>query len=525
MQPATASTPPTIARRGGRSPSSQNAMGMARSGAVAAMGSTTPLGGANTKRPFFTADKTGTYIASLIVSNGIAAASLPATVTITAGKCGTNKPVVATTAASPDKVTPGVTVALSAKVTDDDIDTCKLPRTLSYQWKITKSPAGSSAPLLGATTLTPSFIPDRAGDYEITLIATDDLGRASVPKAQPVTVSGCDTAAPVVTEIKPNPLTPNVGTPVQLTATITDADTEPMCGLTESFTYAWSLLEIPLASKASLNVAGAANPSFTPDVPGDYLVGLIASDAKGHPSAQATKKITVAVCNSNVPVIATINVNPAAPNTNKLVTLTATISDADTLDPCLQAETFSYQWVLVTTPNGSKAQLSAANTSNPTFTPDLVGDYTVSLIVADTIGHKSAAKTQKISTTQCGSTPPVALLQELFPETSAIGAPVVGKNMATGEVVQLCADSSCTKPPGIASNDPDNSAACGNLGQTLSYKWAFLELPAGSKAKLNETAVSNPSFTADVNGKYVVGLTVTDSTNLSSKTTFTVTSN
>ena len=44
MQPATAITPPTTERRVGRSPSSQNAIGMETKGVVATIGRTMPLG-------------------------------------------------------------------------------------------------------------------------------------------------------------------------------------------------------------------------------------------------------------------------------------------------------------------------------------------------------------------------------------------------------------------------------------------------------------------------------------------------
>ncbi len=494
-------------------------------------GSTVQLGGANTAKPYFTPDKTGAYRLSLVVSNGVATSD-PAFVSVTAGKCGTNLPVVDTAAATPaDKVTPGTLVGFTATVHDDDQTTCKLDRKLSFQWKITKAPAGSTAPLLAATTLTPSFVPDKIGDYEVTLTVTDDLGR-STSKAVTVKVGECLTHAPAVMDIKASPsAAPNIGQATQLTATITDADADMTCGEPPSYSYSWSFVQLPAGSTATFNAPTADDPTFTPDVPGDYIIGLVVTDPAGHKSDKKTTTVSATTCGSAPPVFdktTPIASNPASPNTNKLVTLTANFTDADVGGTCNEPAIFTYQWVLTSTPNGSKTQLSSTTVASPTFVPDLVGEYDVTLVVADFKGHKSQPATVAIKSTNCGSTPPVAQLQELFPETGALGPPngqtnVNGKAATTGEVVQLCADTACTKPAATASNDPDNTNC--NAGQTLSYKWQFTELPAGSKAKLNDPNIYDPSFQSDVNGKYVVQLTVTDSTNLSSKVTFTISTN
>jgi len=47
-------------------------------------------------------------------------------------------------------------------------------------------------------------------------------------------------------------------------------------------------------------------------------------------------------------------------------------------------------------------------------------------------------------------------------------------------------------------------------GDPLSYKWQFVTMPYGSSAKLSDSTISNPWFTVDVMGSYVVRLTVSD---------------
>ena len=49
-------------------------------------------------------------------------------------------------------------------------------------------------------------------------------------------------------------------------------------------------------------------------------------------------------------------------------------------------------------------------------------------------------------------------------------------------------------------------------GDPLSYSWT-LNAPGGSSATLSDGAVANPSFVADVGGKYLVTLVVNDGTN------------
>ena len=44
----------------------------------------------------------------------------------------------------------------------------------------------------------------------------------------------------------------------------------------------------------------------------------------------------------------------------------------------------------------------------------------------------------------------------------------------------------------------------------LSYAWAFTSMPSGSEAILSDSGIANPSFTADLDGTYVLSLTVND---------------
>lgn len=476
-------------------------------------GSHAVLEAATTSKPFFTADRSGTYVARLIVADG-QTTSVPDSVFVEAGSCGANVPVIDAVAATPEKPNGGELVALSATVTHaDESADCKLTRTESYAWKLTKVPAGSEPQLLAGDTATPSFTPAMVGDYQVSLVVTDDLGHPSAPKLFDLAVGTCGTATPSVSTIAASPAAPGVGATVQLAATVEDADTMAPCSSIESYTYAWKLLALPGGSNSMLNLDSAESPSFQPDVAGMYLVGVVVTDAKGHASAQQTFEVAIAECGGNVPMVSTITANPTMPAANQLVLLSAQVDDADTSMNCGLSESFIYDWKLVGVPAGSLAKLNSASVASPSFTPDKTGDYLVALGVTDAQKHQSIVKQKNISTSTCGQTPPTALIAEVFPDAVSAAANLVAPKAPVAGAIQLSA---------AASSDADNTNNCGP--QTLSYAWSFLELPPGSTATLNNATLVNPSFSADVMGKYVVQLLVTDSTKLTSTAaTFTVT--
>ena len=105
-------------------------------------------------RPIFTVDKPGNYVAQLIVNDG-KLSSAPATVTITTQ----NSPPVAN--AGPDQsVARGAMVHLDGSgSTDPDGD------QLTFSWSITSKPAGSTAVLIGPTSMAPTFVVDKSGVY------------------------------------------------------------------------------------------------------------------------------------------------------------------------------------------------------------------------------------------------------------------------------------------------------------------------------------------------------------------------
>ena len=372
-------------------------------------GSSATLIGPDAPKPSFVADLPGDYVVELTVSNGTVTGE-KATATIKAGPCGTNLPVVESVAAKPTAASVGEAVTVSAVVTDADIDApCGLARVLSRAWTLSKVPPGSGASLTVSGLEEPFFVPDLQGDYTVTLVVTDELGRKSEPKSVDVAVTDCSENVPVIDSVTPSTASPVVGQVVQLMAAISDADTLAPCNLPESISYAWTLVGQPAGSTVVLNNPLAAGPSFAPDLEGDYSIKLVVTDAKGHESAAVTTTITAATCGGAAPTAILQELVPemAGPasavigpdvGVNHIVQLSATGStDADSAPPCSLPQTLSYEWSFLALPAGSSAKINDTTIVNPSFSTDYAGTYVVGLVVTDSTGKKSAQATFTIT--------------------------------------------------------------------------------------------------------------------------------
>lgn len=169
---------------------------------------------------------------------------------------------------------------------------------------------------------------------------------------------------PVAAIAAPGTATP--GSPVALSSgTSSGAFGNPL-------SYAWSLTSRPAGSAASLS-SSAPSASFTPDLPGVYVVSLTVSQTQPAGTPPATAEANVRV--NNVPVASIAG--PATDNVGLPVTFTGTASAQD------NGQTLSYRWVLVSRPAGSSASLPASNIPDVLFTPDVGGTYEIGLRVND----------------------------------------------------------------------------------------------------------------------------------------------
>lgn len=226
--------------------------------------------------------------------------------------------------------------------------------------------------------------------------------------------------------------------------------------------YAWSFDSKPAGSNATFGNANAVSTTFTPDVLGNYVIRLTVT------AAGFTDSSTVLISTSNSAPVANAG-NPQSVRPGTLVTLDGTQSfDND-------GDAITYRWVL-SPPAGSAATLNNQTLPNPNFNVDILGTYTATLIVND--GYEdSNASTVIISTS---NSPPIANAGSSLSVT--VGTPVTLN--------------------GSESSDADND--------TLTYTWAFISVPVGSNVTLSDPNNPSPTFTPNVTGTYVAGLTVND---------------
>lgn len=418
-------------------------------------------------RATFRAREPGVYTVELTITDSEGAVSTD-TVDITVEEPANQKP---NAEAGADSVfTLGSNVTLNGLASSDvEDDAAGLP--LSYSWVMTTKPSASSATLSNPTSATPSFVLDEAGDYIITLTVTDSKGLT-------------DTDSVKITSTTINNIPPLADAGPDQTVTQYElvtldgsgsSDLEDDLSLTP-LTYTWLVAMQPIGSNISFSDPSAMMPTFTPSVPGNYVLSLRVTDSIGAVSMDS--------------VIITVN---QAPNTNpvanagsdltypvqSLVTLNGTGS-TDVEDDATGTRLI-YSWVLDSEPAGSSIVLSGANTREPTFTPVLEGDYTFTLTVTDSRGGTS---TDTVTITAVNMDP----LADAGPDQT-----VSFNNPVTLD--------------GSGSRDTEDGGA--NI--PLTYQWVIISQPSGSNVMLTNAQNAQATFTPMELGSYTVELTVTDS--------------
>jgi hypothetical protein len=304
-------------------------------------GSQAALSSTDSIRPWFRADVPGEYRFSAQAFDDTGRASEPVAIAVPVSVCGSAAPVAQIDA--PPSAAIGAQVRVSAVASDSDIEQpCGLTESLSWFWSFASLPSGSDARLNGAQLAAPTFVPDVAGDYVLRLVVVDAAGHHSAPALATVSVGSCGGSLPVAIA-SAAPLAPGLGQAVQLEASASDADNDEPCLAGQSFGFRWSFDALPAGSHAALNSESAIAPSFRPDVPGDYVLSLIAIDSTGRRSAPATVTVSASSCGGAAPV-ASATATPSSTGVGQPVQLHGSFSDADNSEPCLANQSFGYRW-------------------------------------------------------------------------------------------------------------------------------------------------------------------------------------
>ena len=326
-------------------------------------GSVGAITNANSSQATFTPDRAGTYQIKLSVSDG----SLTGEALLTFSTVNT-PPVASAGAAQTARV--GTTVTLDGSHSfDADGD------TVTHAWSVTGRPPGSAADFPDPSAVAPTFLIDARGTFTFRLVVTDVHGAPSAPafvtvdteNSPPLANAGADQTVPR-------------GGVVHLNGNgSTDVDGDAL-------TYVWQFNQRPAGSAATLLDAATAAPSFTADQRGDFVVQLRVSDPSGAFSI-ATVKVT------------TENTAPHADaGPDQSATIGATVQLDGTGSTDVDGDTLAYSWSFSSKPFGSQAAISDTHVPRPTFVVDVIGIYTLQLIVGDGAGG-ATVDTAVVSTT------------------------------------------------------------------------------------------------------------------------------
>jgi hypothetical protein len=232
--------------------------------------------------------------------------------------------------------------------------------------------------------------------------------------------------------------------------------------------FKWALIGKPNGSAASLLNATYPNPKFTADLAGNYVLTLVVNDGKTD-SPVASVSVSATVANA-------IPVANAGLNQNVVVNSTVSLDGSASSDA--NYDSLSYKWQLQSKPSGSSAVLTSSTAARPTFKADLAGTYVATLIVND---GKASSELSVVS----------------IVASSDNSAPVANPGLNQNVLV-----TSLVTADGYLSTDAN--------GDKLSYKWSLIYKPVGSVATLSSTSSVKSTFTADLTGTYLLGLTVND---------------
>jgi len=165
---------------------------------------------------------------------------------------------------------------------------------------------------------------------------------------------------------------------------------------------------------------------------------------------------------------------------NGAVGALATLDGTGSSDP--DGDELTYEWSIVSAPTDSALtdeDLVNRFTAEPSFVPDVTGEFQVELSISD--GEDSDVDSV------------IVTVIENLPPTASAGE---DQKVALTESVLL---------DGTASSDPD--------GDELSYSWYFDSMPEDSTLSDSDISAANSSIAAflpDVEGSYVVTLEITD---------------
>jgi len=327
---------------------------------------------------------------------------------------------------------------------------------LSYVWSFDSKPPGSNSSLNAADSASPTFTPDKEGDYIIVLVVNDG------------TVNGESDTVLITVDLPNNPPSAEAGLSqsVELgsSATFSAANSSDIDG--DDLTYSWQVLSSPSGSNV-ITTSEDVSINITPDLIGAYTLEVTVSDGED----SATDSVVLNAEEFNLTPIANAGTDQSV-IVGTPITLNGSASSDGNQDP------LTYTWTVSSAPQASEAELSNSNLSQPTFISDVVGTYTFSLTVSDGV------LTSEVDTVEL-------IVSRL--NTAPLADAGRDQNIFIGDEVTL-----------------DGSNSSDAEGDDLTYNWTIISKPESSLAELADSNTSYSTFTPDIEGVYSVQLIVSD---------------
>ncbi len=389
--------------------------------------------------------------------------------------------------AGPDRfVKHGHLLTLDATGSQDWDWNTLLLNTLDYSWSIVDQPQGSDIFITDRFEVNPILIPEAGAvdsrlfpsRYQLSLHAVDGNGKASKPDLVDIFVY------PPEGYVYPVPVAgPDQTVTTGSVVTLDASDSYDVDG--RSLTYQWQFHALPVGSNAILMDVDTANPFFTADRDGIYVVQLAAGNGQRNssdPKLTGTYGEDIDRRQQDRTVIHAVTSNSdavadAGPDRIVAATLTVPLDGSDSYD--LDGDVITYRWWLVDTPPSANASINNATdvvANSASLLTDQPGTYVIGLWVIN-------GDTDQVIITITDNTAPNANAGD-------------DQAVTVGSTVQLSGDSS---------TDTELD--------TLRYGWSLVNAPGDWQNNwpvLSEGMDANPSFTPTLNGEYRLQLTVND---------------
>ncbi len=300
---------------------------------------------------------------------------------------------------------PSSSFTLSAAAQDPDLN------TLSYQWTVTKAPAGASVSL--ATPNTTACVASGltvAGDYTFTVTASD--GTASTQRQVFMRVFAGN-PAPIIWEMH-NRIPVQLVLPSQTTTTLRSSTWNVD---NDSLTYQWSIVSQPAGANAQLTTPTTnTTDANSMSVAGDYVFRLTVSDG----TTVVSRDHTVPVYPVNTTPTVSASANPTSltlPTSSSQLTSTSSDADGDPL---------THWWKVISAPTGASPKLAAPTQANTAVTGMIrPGTYSFQHVVTDQFSFKTS------------STVSVTVAAGASPELFSLAIPNGGETFEPGQTVRI----------------------------------------------------------------------------------------